>query len=584
MAKSLKKKEWIFYFILLVITIGICFPYLKMKSISTTDEFVSIAIPYQLAGAEWGDIISSRNWHGYGTTIILVPFLRFLDAGMIMPAFLILGIIVRSACVLITYFISNHICKVKGTISFFISLIVAFGFLGNCTYGETNILQELPMVLICLLVALLMFQNKLQWYRTVIAAILSGYLVLIHSRYIVVCFSLFIVLLLKCCLEKRGYLNILIFVTVVGIGVLGFNHLNSEVTRMCFSNHAKTVSNTVNSMTKTKSLFAYFERLCRNGIWEIFRMILGLLASFTFWSLGLIWVAILVCFKSIKSALKSKKMLEPEHYIGLFGIAMFFVMIILLTVIAMEGKGEKLYRNYMLVRYAMPFTWMIILGGAIILSKGIHEYKKEVIVSGLISVFLEISFIDVLAKWFDSENYLFRGSPFRYFLLANEFEWESFIQYFDILTKLTVVLFVLLLLCLTEKKLLLITLLYLALSGVYIIGNYNYFVFRTNSILYPKIEESKKIVAEISEDLTPSDYTIYYSGTDFYTMLLRMEFPFKEMKYIEDFEEIDISGNYILLTDDITINPSQSFYELDESEFILTNMDVLKERNIFNEY
>ena len=586
MFKKLKIKEPIYYCLLILITVGVCFPFLYMKSISTTDEFVSIAIPYQLSGADWGDIISSRNWHGYGVTIFLVPFLKYFSSNMIMPMFLMLGVIVRTLCVLITYFIANKLCKVNSFNSFIICLISSYGFLGNCTYGETNILQELPMVLICLLVIPLLFNNELKWYKTAIAAVFSSYLVLIHSRYLVVYFGIVVVLLVKCYLEKKGYLNILLFLVILGALYFGFNYLNTEITKMCFSSSTKTVSNTVSSITKTKSIIAYTERIIRNGIWGTFKMVMGLLASFTFWSLGLIWFTIFACIKSIKNSLKNKEKFSTEQYIGLFGIVMFFTMVILLTIMAMDGKGEKLYRNYMLVRYAMPFTWMIILAGTVILSRDFKNFKKEIIISGIVSLVLEIWFIDVLAKWFDLESYSLKSSPFRYFLFANGVEWDSCVHYFSFLLKITVILYILLFILGTRNKLVAISLIYLILSAAYIKGNYDYFIFRTNSILYPKVSESKEFVKSVLEESSDREYNIYYSGTDFYCMLLRMEFPYEDMNYIEDMDEIDFSHDYILLTDNVYISSNEELYKLDydDEEYLLTNMSDIIESRVFYDY
>lgn len=545
-----------------IIIVCICAPYITYKTIVTTDEFVSIAVPYYFLGADWRDFVSNLKYHGYGATILITPLLKLYSG--IYPYRLFLGeaLFFRWAITIITFrLVYTYFC-ISPLKSSIVALLCCFGTLGNFTYSELNVLTELPLALICVCCAWYFLGCKSYFSSTLIAFIL-GYTVLIHARFIVIWISFFIAgwhNYKSKCYKKKMFIYTCVLLMLFG-GC--FYLLQSNTISVLFGTANSNVSNTLDKFTTTDRLIGYFQSLASLKMLVITENLLSLVASFTYYSFGFIWLWIFAIIAFYKDASPRLTTVDIRS-ISVFSLFSWLFMNFLIAVRSVDAVDAGLHKKYTYIRYAIPFTWQIVFLGTAIIFSNYHILKRIIIRAFIADLTFESYFYFKILPIISSTGYERKGG-FEY-LLNTELNTTSFFSILYITTKICLLAVMLV----HYKGIKFFWAPYAIISAIALVNNYNTFFERSDNF-YKRCDQSVNYIMENSTYL--SDYNVYYYGSDFFCMCCRISLPFHELKYLNELNVISEEKSFVIVSDKQISMENIIYTEiLDDGEYVYSDV------------
>lgn len=312
------------------------------------DEYGYLANAAYLSGTDWSWL--TNNYYGYGYSIWLVPLFWICRSGtrMIQGANLL-----NAMCVVGTFFIQNilmfKICKnLNRNIVVIISFVICF--YPYLFAAEMKVLPECLltcMIWICGLLLYLAFDTQ-KWYYYMLTAVAVVYTFFVHTRALVFCAAVILILVLMTMQKKVGIKNFLIFSIVGGVlFILGYVLKNQIIDAVysvpLFDSAVAATEETKVSVGNVVTLEYMLKRILSTftnfSIWHIYSF-----ACKNFYLLvstaGMFHIGIYFIIRDIGSNLKQKHEINSIDAIKLlYGVSA--IVMILALIIQNPGNLEK---------------------------------------------------------------------------------------------------------------------------------------------------------------------------------------------------------------------------------------------------
>lgn len=433
-------KKIIIYILLVIVTILFNGSYLSFDYLSNTDEFSSIASIMTLTGVDWSGVSAGSSYHGFGGIIYLLPLILLFPAINIYKTILVGCLIVRIACVILTYEIAVEIFENSSKKAIVLAIICNIGSLQPDTSAALSAMTEVPITFVTLVVSYLIYlgikKEKQRIIYWVSASIVTGFASCIHSRIIIMYFSLIVCLVLMMAINRKINITVVIvgmsFVLSYFLTKLLINYVNQKI--YMTSDPSKIVTST--SGILQSRLIPYLSKLF--DVQQCFIIIKTLLAQFGNYSIlsfGLIWILWLANISFVIDNLKkiTKKEIDKRDQIQLlltlFGMINFIVMIVSICISSTGSIKSENYRWYSYLRYSMPYAWIFVLTGFSKLDVKRYSPKILVIIFMLVPLLLEKYLLYVICNDLDKSGYSMSYNLFnRIFFCSNDSAFSYYLR------------------------------------------------------------------------------------------------------------------------------------------------------------
>ena len=328
------KSKYGAYIIILFFVITINGIYLRLNNLTNVDEFSTLAVPAILAGKDWSALSSVAGFHGYGASILLTPFFFFISDGVLLYKIsLILCLLFRVICTFISFWIAKNVFELGENKSLIVALVCNFGMLSSDDGAALSSLMEVPLTLITLVflffVLKAQFGNKKRYW--IFAGVVLAYGSLIHSRILIVYFSVIIILLIYALKYRKLNKTIAILLGISFlISYVLFSQLDSIIMDLVYKTDSGVELITTTSGIATTRIATYASWLFDGDLLQSFiKLFLSLMGAFSFYSFGTIWIFLYACVWYIINNI-GKNNLQPKEQmimgISLFGVSNFLIM------------------------------------------------------------------------------------------------------------------------------------------------------------------------------------------------------------------------------------------------------------------
>lgn len=384
--------------ILVILIFIMNMPYLQLDTFSNTDEFTSLAVPAFLAGYDWSPASSLSGFHGYGFTAWLFPVFKLLkNPAIIYKCALILCMVVKMGCGLLTFKICRYELNLDNKNSFLIGLSYIIGSLGPDDTCGLSVMSEIPFTFLNLLIIVCMLKSyhskdKIKSSYSFLVGLLLAYCYTLHSRCIILYFSFTVIYLLYKLLYKR---------TLVNIKWTVFGYIVTMIVCIVFFSYIKSNVYSVENMTSLSNDPFTVAKSSSYLIARLFNMELLKQCALTFSSLLVTLFLIsggflLICIIGAGASLKNFK-LQDNCTENLFMLAAWG----LCTLVFMNGaialtssrhvlSGDLKWLTY--IRYCKPFLApLFIVGGFYTLTYISNKLRSIVFIlagSAIVQIFI----------------------------------------------------------------------------------------------------------------------------------------------------------------------------------------------------
>lgn len=225
--------------LIVLILIIVNIPYMQFGTYSNSDEFTSLAVPAYLSGKDWGETASLSGFHGFGFTIFLTPFFKFInDAKKAYQCVIVLALIVKIVYALLFNYILSHVCHIENFISSLATIAYVCGPLGPDDSCSLSSMSELPFAL-CVLLSMYFIiiaetkTGKKRFGYSFLSGLAIGYSYTIHSRCIIFLIMMLATYLVYFLAYKKVYGNIIGLLLGIGVSVgvliLATNYIKQNI-------------------------------------------------------------------------------------------------------------------------------------------------------------------------------------------------------------------------------------------------------------------------------------------------------------------------------------------------------------------
>ena len=342
-----------------------------------------------------------------------------------------------------------------------------------------------------------------------------------------------------------------------------FYLLQSNTISVLFGTANSNVSNTLDKFTTTDRLIGYFQSLASLKMLVITENLLSLVASFTYYSFGFIWLWIFAIIAFYKDASPRLTTVDIRS-ISVFSLFSWLFMNFLIAVRSVDAVDAGLHKKYTYIRYAIPFTWQIVFLGTAIIFSNYHILKRIIIRAFIADLTFESYFYFKILPIISSTGYERKGG-FEY-LLNTELNTTSFFSILYITTKICLLAVMLV----HYKGIKFFWAPYAIISAIALVNNYNTFFERSDNF-YKRCDQSVNYIMENSTYL--SDYNVYYYGSDFFCMCCRISLPFHELKYLNELNVISEEKSFVIVSDKQISMENIIYTEiLDDGEYVYSDV------------
>ncbi len=536
-----KRNTFIEVAVLVLFVIAINAIYLRIRYFMNVDEFPSIASALWLGGRDWSSVTSLSHYHGYGHLLIMSLFTKLFSDGVVFYRFcMILMIVYRIVLSVLSYFIFTGTFQIKGKYALLAIMLLSVSKCAPDSSAPNSAMTELPLCLISLAICIFIkrFNYSTKAVYAILIGLLSAFAVLIHSRALIIQFSvMMVVLYMIISSERKVWIKAVICLIIsFAICYIAFKQLDKGVIKALFSSENVKVSYS-KIVSKKLSGSAILLYISKERLPEEIKLFFSLMASWVFYSYGTItfFIGTLVAF-----ILKKRKKEEMGlRYCIVFSLSCWVVMN---GSIALQSIGSITSGNlrwYTYVRYSNPFTWLIVIFALIVLIKYNFWNKKIALISLIVNAVLCKWFINNIATVLDESNYGMNYTAFNTFWLKE----PKAVAYFTTLFALILAVSILILFT-NKRSLLAVSISVLSFISLWFyIQTYEYNIDKDN-ISYYSIDKSVDYISSAS-----GAGNIYVTGSTKYCIYLQFGAFDRNLIYAEEIDTDELSENDIVLSD-----------------------------------
>lgn len=569
----------IIYGLLILATVLIDGGYLFLNCLTNTDEFSSIASIMSLAGYDWSSISSGSGYHGFGGIIFLLPIILLFPSINIYKCILVGCLLLRIVCVILTYEISNEILKNDSKKSVLLAILCNVGVLQPDASAALSAMTEVPVTLVTLIFAYLVYlaykKEKKRIIFLILAGVLAGFASSIHSRIIIMYFSIIICVIITMVIQRKFFKTLIpltiSFVLAYFLTKLLIDNVNHSVYLVADSKELVTSTSSI----LIRRVVPYLSKIFNpQQVFVIVKTFLAQMGNYTLLTGGIIWVLLLsnVLFIIECSQKARNRSLEKidllQFLLVLFGCLNFIVMIISICVSSTGAVLKENYRWYSYLRYSMPYAWIVTLTGFSKLK--IKEIStKTFIVTSVIVPTLFIKYIlTIICNDLDSSGYNMNYNLFNRIFYNVD---ENAIMYYSKLSMIIlIVLFVICALTVVTKKNIFIYAAYLVISLLVFGSIFNYFITRDKASSL-SIDSTIAYINNNPNEVL--DNNVYVCGSAKYKYNLQMYYPKIKMNSVSEIS-IEDDGNYLVFCDrQMKKGDYVAEIRLDDNEFLYIRDD-----------
>lgn len=566
-------KSILLLIVLVVVVDGL---YLLIKHPGSIDEVTSIAVPAYFAGLDWSDLCTLKlKWHGYGATILILPFMFLFGNNNIYLLCLIECLLFRIILTVLTYVISERYLLLDSKKSMLIAMACNFGVLSADNGKRLSAMTEIPIALIMLVIIYLLLwgMTEKRVASTVWITLLLAYTSTIHSR-VLICVGAIVVAVVICRWKyKRWIISAPVAIITAGVSVLIIDVINGVIKDKVYSfsggeaNFVNSTNEIFASSASKLQLLLDFEYI------KLFiEEFLSLCGSYTYYTFGMIWIITVINFGYIVKCLMRERSGEVDSVfmIALIGMISFWGMNIALSIKCITLFSVNYYQILTYVRYAMPFTWLMAFAALVIVIKGKVNRKKVSIYAAILLVLCGKYFISVPFARLEESGMGLNKSFFQ----SVFWNGESAREYFDKMFLISIVAFVIMVFAWKSsyKKLICC---YVVISMCYITSVFAYCLKNefANNLRVDKCNEVLQIIREERSE-TP---IYYYSKDNLFYMYLIFDNTDLNMYYAKGVEKLDLNNSmYITSVKDKKVE-AEFVISLDGAGYVYTSNEEIYE-------
>lgn len=553
-------------------------PFLQLSQPLAVDEFSSILLPVYLVGGETSvkEVVSTLGFHGWGHTVLLTPLFAFIDSAVIRYKLLLLEcLIFRMTAAVLSYVLLKNCLKVDNGVA----LVAAVACnLSTMTADETTVLSaltEIPIAFICVLFTTLVYRGILCETKkikkvlcAVSASICVAYSVAVHSRSIIIIFSIVLVAILYMLLERKKKLYVLVFFVSFFVITIVINYFQTNIEAILYSvGEGEKLNNTVSTVMSSAGV-----RL--SSLMDGFKIkmfgFLSLMASFSLYTFGMVWIFayanIWMIFTELKKKFKNKVYeVNKCIYGSSFAILTFGGMNFAIAISMKNLILDENYKWLTYIRYGKPFLWLVMLLGIYVLYHSSINLKRLGMAAFLTHFFLSKFFYVVVADLLDSSGYRMGYTVFNRIFCNTKLARE----YFGMAMVCGIISFLAVMFFLRKRKNIIMSLLLITIISLPVIySSYKYFIKRDGS--YFNVADSS---VELADAL--GEETIKYGGSKRYYLYFTWNSSNKErIVFVNNIDKnlnVDFKGDMIL-SDIANLDiPGYECFALDDNEYIYLN-------------
>lgn len=545
--------------------------YLQLETFANTDEFSSLAVPAILSGKDWSSIASLSTFHGFGYTILLTPVFYYIENAAVLYKFAMLGmLILRILMIELTYIIISEFWKIDESKALFLTIVCNIGTLAPEVQSPVSVLSEVPFCVITVFIVYLLIKgtyNPDKYIYNIGIAIASAYLTIIHSRALIFYVSLSVIFIIILFLNrgKRDVYKKLL--TTVAVFILFYMFMNIMTD---FVNESVYVSNddlkgtflavTVN---KPKAFLLLFRD--RDRMKVAVDMFLSLLASFSYYSFGLISFVFCTIVAYFVKFLKHRILWDTEEktilYVSILGLLSWVGMNLGIAISSYGSYLDKNYRWYTYIRYAIPFAWLMMMSGIVIMYKNKEIVKKIILPSVMINIFLYKFFLLVTVRILDDSGYSLSYSIFNSFNICGATDAKVYFSKYTLVCIACICVYAYLL----KRNHVNGTLIIYAIFSIMVYMQVYSYSMKRDIEFVDICDKSAEYLTE-NEDISMGHKSIGIMGSKKYCYFLQFRCPNIELEYIDGMD----SNFDVVLSDQIPDEmESNNYTQLDENEFVI---------------
>lgn len=572
--KESTKHKIIVYFILIFFTVLFNGAYLTLNYLTNNDEFSSIASIVSICGKDWSSLASESSYHGFGGIIYLIPFLKIFPSINIYKCIQIGCLVLRVFCVIITYELGLELLKCEKSKAVILAIVCNIGTLQPDASAALSAMTEVPVTFVTLMISYLVFlcfkNDKNRVYFLALAGFLAGFASSIHSRIIIMYFSIIICMFLAAFMNRKIWKSLILFVMSFVMFYFLFKILIDKVnSNVYLVSDSKELVTSTSGILKTRLLhyiFILFD-FKKNAI--IVKTFFAQLGNYTFLSFGMIWILLLSNLLFIISEVKKikNKTIEKQERLQLlltiFGCINLFVMMISICISSTGQVVQENYRWYSYLRYSLPYSWIFVLTGFSKLRIETISHKVVFVMMVLLpSLFIKY-ILSVICQDLDSSGYKMSYNIFnRIFYFDGS---DAFVYYSRMGAIIITCLVISFVLTIVFNKNRFINIIYLVASLAIGVSIFVYFVDRDKTT-EDMVASSISYINNNSSML--ENKTMYIIGNARYKYNVQLKCPNMVLYSIEDVDEIECQ-NYIVFCDKKikSLEDNHIMVQLDNNEY-----------------
>jgi len=553
-------KDVVSVILLVFMTIISVIPYLYFDNIINEDEYESLIYPFYVCGVQW---LKGNGFHGFLHTIIITPFLRiFGKIGEIYFFFLIECLIFRIVIALIVYWFGKKMgCSEKQ--SLLIAIVCVVGIIGPCEGPKLSALAEVPLCLISLGMVICFTKLQINNFSGKIKSLLCLSLfivaaVCLHSRAIVYLITSFVIVGIYMIKNKEWYLMCYAFcLPMYKLANTFQQYITDSVSYTYVENRPNTIGNFL-----AAGLFGLMQEFVKEA-YDIITHLIGLVDTYILLSFGTFPIVICAIIQYLLKNIKNKN--DILWYVSLFGILNWFIMSVAAAKVGAAPVNNGDYRWYTYVRYAMPFTVVVVMSGLIILVRNKEIIGKLITGALIIDLLACKSFLNIVVKKYISVDFPMEKTAF-YGIFEEGNIQQTFITYMFIMCSLIFMIYIIY----NKWKCSYISLIvvYLIVSTIFAQKQYDF--FKKNDIERTDLYyESYEFIKNIELDGIKK---VYISGDFWYEFYLEQRVALVQFSEFKGIEE-DKLADSILITNQLEQNMNEGVYYInlnDSNQYVVT--------------
>lgn len=571
-SKKIIKDNKFYILLIIFVTIALDGFYFLIKYPSAIDEMTSLAAPLYLNGVDWSDYATLKSkWHGFGTTILVVPFLKIFGNECLYLICQIQCLIFRIVAEIISYILCKNYFNLTSRQSLLIALACNLGILASDDGRVLTALMEIPITLVCLiLIVAICKAQKSSFNRvamSVVCATLLPYTYLLHSRVLLIAVAFFSVVVFCGIVYRKLIISIPVFaISFISIGafvVWFYNYIDEALYRF-----AGFVANTNNSGANVVTnhlwkVFALSPEFIKNFIYEF----LSLCGSITYYSFGIIWIITIVNLIYILKRLRSREQnIDYLMMTSIFGLVSYWGMNIAFSIKVVTNMAAGDYDILTYLRYSMPFAWIMVLSGFSILLK--ENINKKMV--GLCSI--SLSLINLSLFWKITIPLLEDSGFEMQTTIFNKLFWygEGARGYFGKMLFVVVILYIIMFFSWKKNTELMIAV-YTLVSIPFMFSALNTYI-SVQAENVARVDSANKIIKEYTDNID-----LYYRAKENgYYMHFLIDNVDSNVRYAYSLEDIDLLSGVLFTDYKVKDTLDDCFMiRLDDNEFLYTeNYDV----------